>query len=81
MYILCMDQPAARVRASTADCGAHAVLCTAGSAMAYTQAPALVRRRGVVSCLGLTAERLAVSVSPREIATWGESFYIITIRS
>jgi len=51
----------------TSGVGAHALICTAGSEAAYTQAPRLIRNFGVLVCVGLPRLNFHLPISPFEM--------------
>jgi propanol-preferring alcohol dehydrogenase len=64
-----IDNVEEMVKALTQGYGAHAIICTAGSDAAYTQAFQLVRVLGTVVCVGLGMSHL--SISPFTVAIRG----------
>ncbi|KAL9111453.1 MAG: hypothetical protein Q9227_004130 [Pyrenula ochraceoflavens] len=53
-----------RVHALTTNYGAHAALCTAGTAASYTQTLDLVRPNGTIVCVGLPGGDFTLPLSP-----------------
>lgn len=60
-----------RVKQLTDGYGAHAIICTAGSESAYDQAPKLLRRNGVLVCVGLPKLDYRLAISPMEMVVRG----------
>ncbi|KAF2014752.1 alcohol dehydrogenase [Aaosphaeria arxii CBS 175.79] len=61
----------AAVRELTDGEGAHAVICVAGTEIAYKSAPDLVRNHGVFVCVGLPPDTFMFPMSPIHIANRG----------
>ncbi len=64
------QQVESEVRKLSSGYGAHALICTAASEAAYTQAPKLLRNLGVLVCVGLGTD-FNLPISPFEMAVRG----------
>jgi propanol-preferring alcohol dehydrogenase len=60
------------VKGLTAGLGAHAVICTANSEQAYTQSMRLLRRLGVLVCVGIPSVPFKLPATPFDMIVKGE---------
>ncbi|RAH74563.1 zinc-dependent alcohol dehydrogenase [Aspergillus aculeatinus CBS 121060] len=60
-----------RVKALTSGLGAHAVICTANSEQAYTQSMSLLRRLGVLVCVGIPNAPFRLPATPFDMIVKG----------
>lgn len=51
--------------------GAHAILVTSSSVKAYEQALTYVRKRGIIICIGITAQKMTFPVGPEYFVSRG----------
>ena len=65
------EDVAERIKQLTNGYGAHAIICIAGSESAYDQALRLLRRNGVLVCVGLPSLDYRLAISPMEMVVRG----------
>lgn len=65
------DDIDARVKSVTGGLGAHAVICTANSESAYIQSMQLLRRLGVLVCVGIPNKPFRLPPTPFDMIVKG----------
>ena len=66
-----MDDIEAEVKKLTSGLGAHAVICTANSEPAYIQSMRLLRRLGVLVCVGIPSVPFRLPATPFDMIVKG----------
>jgi propanol-preferring alcohol dehydrogenase len=66
-----MDDIDARVKSVTRGLGAHAVICTANSESAYIQSMQMLRRLGVLVCVGIPNKPFRLPSTPFDMIVKG----------